>query len=368
MRRRIPVLMILANLLAFPPTAWAADTDNPELPLEVVRSFKPLKGYIQTAALSSDEKLVAAGGRQTDTLFVWELDTGKERARLKIDHNCYTFNAAFSADNKTIAWEDGDVGVVRVFDVESGKLVRQFTYFSTRGPGAKGAAHHSYGSSFSGSGKLFAFANLIGGNKGVDLWDVETGKLIRQFPHPYPNSCAISADEKFLATQDSFGEIRVWDMKGKQLHTFRRVPNPDKAMAAYTLLVLSPDGKHLAAGGHLDDNVTVWNLETKKKILEVSPGGKGSIPSTTVFTRDSNWVGVGYSGGVQFYDLASGNKVGVLKSDYPFTEKSFQITQKTGYLTGAGPDELRLYRPRKGSEKEIPFFVPMEGIEKKPEK
>src|SRR5262249_2470543 len=160
------------------------------------------------------------------------------------------------------------------------------------------------------------FACRPGLSQSVDLWDVETGKLIRQFPHPSPNSCAISADEKVIATQDGLGEIRVFDIKGKQLHTFRRTLKMEKTPAAYTLLVLSPDGKYLAAGGHIDDNVTVWDIQTEKKVLELSPGGKDSIPSTAVFTRDSKWVGVGYgnrgTGILQFYDIKSGKKVGMV--------------------------------------------------------
>jgi WD40 repeat protein len=235
-------------------------------------------------------------------------------------------------------------------------------------PGAKGGSHHhSYGAAFSNSGKLFAFAGGGGASKGVDLWDFETGKMVRQFPHPFPNSCAISADEKMIATQDSLGEIRVFDIKGKQLHTFRRTTNPPRTMAAYTLIALSPDGKHLAAGGHLDDNVTVWNLETEKKVLELSPGGKDSIPSTAVFTRDGKWVGVGYNdratGLLQFYDIKSGKKVGVVKSDWPFAETSVRITEKTGYLTSAGRDELRLFGPSKGRETDLPFFVPSKESE-----
>jgi WD40 repeat protein len=358
--------MILAGLALLPSLSRAADGDD-ELPLEVVRTFQPLKGFIQTAALSPDEKLIACGARLTDTLFVWELDTGKERTRIKLDHTCYTFNAAFSADGKTIAWEDGGAGVVRVFDTTSGKMVRQFTIMKVP-PGAKGASHHhSYGAAFSNSGKLFAFAGGGGASKSVDLWDVETGKMVRQFPHSFPNSCAISADEKMIATQDSFGEIRVFDIKGKQLHTFRRTLNQPRAAAAYTLLALSPDGKHLAAGGHLDDNVTVWNLETEKKVLELSPGGKESIPSTALFTRDGKWVGVGYNvlatAYLQFYDVASGKKVGAVKSEWPFAETSVRMTEKTGYLTSAGRDELRLYGPSKGRETDLPFFVPAKESE-----
>ena len=367
MHSRIRVALILAGLAVLPSVARAADPEaNDELPLEVVRTFAPLKGFIQTAALSPDEKLVAAGARLTDTLFVWEMETGKERTRIKLDHNCYTFNAAFAADGKTIAWEDGGAGVVRVFDTTSGKMVRQFTFLKIP-QGAKGSHHHSYGAAFSNSGKLFAFASGFGFNKNVELWDVETGKLVRQFPHNFANSCAISADEKMIATQDSLGEIRVFDIKGKQLHAFRRSPKMEKAQAAYTLIALSPDGKHLAAGGHFDDNVTVWNLETGKKVLELSPGGKDSIPSTAVFTRDGKWVAVGSNVGatavLQFYDIKSGKKVGVVKSDWPFNETSVRITEKTGYLTSAGRDELRLYGPSKGRETDLPFFVPSKESE-----
>src|SRR5262249_39968374 len=75
MHSRIRVALILAGLAVLPSVARAADPEaNDELPLEVVRTFAPLKGFIQTAALSPDEKLIAAGARLTDTLFVWEME------------------------------------------------------------------------------------------------------------------------------------------------------------------------------------------------------------------------------------------------------------------------------------------------------
>src|SRR5437660_898034 len=94
--------------------AVAADPDaGEELPLEVVRTFKPLKGICHVAAFSPDQKTLASAASDTDTLFLWDVESGKELARCKLDHNCANFNIAFSADGKTIAWEDAVAGVVR---------------------------------------------------------------------------------------------------------------------------------------------------------------------------------------------------------------------------------------------------------------
>src|SRR4051812_25634393 len=57
--------------------ARGADPDkNAELPLEVLRTFKPGKSITQCAAFSPDEKILAAGSRETDTLYLYDVETG----------------------------------------------------------------------------------------------------------------------------------------------------------------------------------------------------------------------------------------------------------------------------------------------------
>ena len=74
----------------------------------------------------------------------------------------------------------------------------------------------------------------------VRIWNVETGKLVRELPvHSRVWSLAFSQNGKYLfgATRD----INVWDVEaGKMVQQIRSNPEPMS-------LALSPDGKRLAA-------------------------------------------------------------------------------------------------------------------------
>src|SRR5262249_35201173 len=55
------------------------------------------------------------------------------------------------------------------------------------------------------------------------LWEVEGGKLLRQFEatKQQPVGCAVSSDGKRLALAEVGGSVTVWDVaKGKPLHDF----------------------------------------------------------------------------------------------------------------------------------------------------
>ena len=192
-----------------------------ELPLEVVRTFKALQGEINLVAFSPDEKIIALGSVNSDTLFLYNVETGKEHSRIKLNRAPMgPFTFAFSADGKTIAWrETFPDGIVRIFDSANGKLLRQFGF------GRVGGVAHSYGSDFSPDGKLFAVVNTSN-KKTVELWSVVTGKPVRAFVHDLANSVAFAPDGKGLATQDMYGQVRLWDLNGKIIHQFDRPLKP----------------------------------------------------------------------------------------------------------------------------------------------
>jgi WD40 repeat protein len=360
---RLRVVLTLTGLAALTIPAARADDKEP-LPIEVIRTLKGPKGLVCNVTLSPDGKRLAAGGRLDNTVYIWDVETGEEKARLKLDNKTYTMLLGFSANGKSLSWDDGSSGVVRTYDVESGKVLKQFTYQS-RGK----SNHHAYGTAFSSDAKLFAYGASFGGQS-VELWDVETGKLVRELPLPSPNSVAFSADGKMLAGQDSFGRIRIWDEKGKQLHEVQR-PVKQKMQVAATMLAFSPDGKYLAAAGQVDMAITVWEAQSGKKVQSLTLPGTEEV-SGLVFSADGKWIGGSFLQGrtetLHFWELATGKKGGSVNEDRPlgFTERSMIFSPSGAFFTAGGVDQVRLYGAKKGHEKDVPFFAPAPSMDVKP--
>jgi WD40 repeat protein len=374
--RCLPALLGLLGGFLTPTFAQFQLEPEQELPLKSVRVFKALQGEINWVAFSHDESMIALGSRNSDTVFLYDVETGKERSRLKLDHTPLDpFAFAFSADDKTISWRESFPGsVMRIFETSSGKLVRQFPY------GEHNGVAHSYGSCFSPDGKLFAIVNPAPAGKTVELWSVETGREVGSVSHDGPNSCAFSPDGKLLATQDGYGQIRVWDMKGKKVHEFARSARP-RQESPMTAVTFSPDGKRLAAAGtFLDDSaVIIWDLETGKKIKEVDYKTRGPAAlSAMVFTPHGKWIGVSTRGGfgataITFWDIESGKKLGVVKADgrirgAGFVEKSVMFTPSGKYFAAGVGGEVHLYAPQKDTKEPLQFVVPAKEPKMKPDK
>jgi WD40 repeat protein len=99
----------------------------------------------------------------------------------------------------------------------------------------------------------------------VKLWDVETGKLSREWKSDEPEAgfgaLALSRDGQVLA---SGGEpaVRLWDVASGKLR--RRIDVP--GWWGQSGLALSPDGKAVVADHK--GAVGIWDVETRKPLLE----------------------------------------------------------------------------------------------------
>jgi WD40 repeat protein len=106
---------------------------------------------------------------------------------------------------------------------------------------------------------------LIGGslNGDTNLWDVETGALIRSFTdRPSIQAIAVSdaptqaTQPPLIASGDYQGGIELHDLTTGELHLALEVPETVVQSVAF-----SPNGKNLASG-HWNGTVQLWDVET----------------------------------------------------------------------------------------------------------
>jgi hypothetical protein len=176
----------------------------------------------------------------------------------------------FSPDGKTLASAD-DYGpaAIHLWDVTTGKLLRQM----------KGHEDRIHSVAFSADGKTLASGG--GGDYEIRLWDAATGKEVRRLTgHSYyVRSLAFSADGQYLASVTQDGAIFLWEAASGRLLARLRERGRDRAYS----VAFSPDGKALAAA---DDGGTIllWEAATRKQRLKLLSPQKGV--SSLAFSPD----------------------------------------------------------------------------------
>jgi WD40 repeat protein len=195
--------------------------------------------WAQGVAFSPDSKTLAIGGEDAK-VHLWDVATGKviatfeEQAKekeppgwgLPLGNTC----VAFSPDGKVLA-SAGIVllwGRVMLWDVATGKQKARLN---------KAAECLA----FSPNGKVLATTVLQGA---VILWDVATGKeKTTIWAGRGVSSVAFSPDGQVLASAGSEKTVQLWDVRtGKQIGTLRG------HTASVIAVAFSPDGKTIASG------------------------------------------------------------------------------------------------------------------------
>jgi WD40 repeat protein len=239
---------------------------------------------------SPDGTLIAVAGPE-NFVTLWDVATGKKRGALSA-FTTYMRDARFTADGQWVVGLDR-AGTVSVWETATGRYLRSIQ--------AKARAF-----TLTPAKQLVTTAD-----KGrLDLWDLTTGKLVRELPEPssgdfLSHPLVVSGDGRWLAFVGDEGKsVVVLDLAtGKVRYRFREHKEPVQVLA------LSADGKQLASYAyHKDRRVLVWDLATGKLAQTIK--------------RESGWVtymtfspagktlacGLDNGGGVTLYNPATGKQ------------------------------------------------------------
>jgi WD40 repeat protein len=108
---------------------------------------------------------------------------------------------AFWSESRLLATANGDLKIVRVWDVRLGGLVRLISGLSAP---IRSAA-------FAPSGRLLA---TVFGDRFVSLWSVATGIELRRLDAggDHSRTVAFSPDGRMLAAAGNDGDVRLWEL------------------------------------------------------------------------------------------------------------------------------------------------------------
>jgi formylglycine-generating enzyme required for sulfatase activity/tetratricopeptide (TPR) repeat protein len=185
---------------------------------------------------------------------------------------------AFSPDGRYLAGGNlnragGDKPyVIKVWDLQTGKVTATL----------EGTLGWLFTVAFDTNGKRL----FCGGEKGLDVWDLASGKIARSFAEEdgahWFYSFAVSPDGKKLAWGNASTKVKVWEIGSD---------NPPVSLeghkAGVNYAAFSPEGKLLATGS--DTELLLWDaekLELVKRIntsagwLAFEPGGKSLLTAT----------------------------------------------------------------------------------------
>jgi WD40 repeat protein len=281
---------------------WDTDTGKQVQRLLDVPNY----GGIEVLAFGPDGKTLFSGAGGPGPV-QWDLQTGKPLRRFDCGAKVWTRALALSRDGKLLASRDGVNGVIRVWDVASGKATRRL-------PG--------------GSGQLAfapdASALYVADGPVVRVWQVATGKeLLPRWGHNSGLASVVcSPDGRRIATAAQDG-LCVWDATGKELHHLSCGPrsnvafSPDGALLAVACADGSVQYKAPKGANLTGTRLRLWEAATGKEIARfqaekaqltfVAFSGDGK----TLLTADH------YDGSISLRDLATGKEVRRFRVTHP---------------------------------------------------
>jgi len=184
---------------------------------------------------------------------------------------------------------------VCVWEMVTGKLLRQF-------PGC----FERRNIALSPNGKLVA----VGQEKTILLWDIDSGKEVCRLAHPDATGFAFSPDGKILAAADHGPYILMWDIAiGKNI---AEIPW-QRGNSSVAQLTFTPDGKTLIAGENFDSKISLVDVASRKTRHQLD--ARGGVIFSFALSPDGGLLATGgRKGDIPIWDVKTGKLIQKLQA------------------------------------------------------
>ena len=290
--------------------------------------------YFSSIELSPDGTRLAAADGVDPWVRVWDLNTGKELERLKLDASLQTF--AFLPDSRTLltldwggmarAWDTDsgqerfrlahgtdvklavmDAGkgriatasgvVAQVWDVAAGRKLAQFSQRQdvehlTLDPGGQRLATREY------------FSSVLEEKARANLWDLGgSGEAIQLLHDEEINDIGFSADGSRLMTTSRDRFVRLWDTaSGEERQRLAQEGPVGRAALSADAQLLAASVRPESGSDNADEMVSVWHLPSARRLARLPH--YGNQVDGLAFSSDGRWLGSA-AGTLRLWDAQS---------------------------------------------------------------
>jgi WD40 repeat protein/serine/threonine protein kinase/tetratricopeptide (TPR) repeat protein len=284
---------------------------------------------VRCFSFAPDGKTLVTGSEQK-TLKIWDVATGRERARFHA-HLGPVLDVAFSPDGRTLAGSSGfENGLTILWDL------------STQPPRETLHVGAANAVAFSADGKTLATGDFSGG---VHLWDVATGRerAKHQTSLGWISSVAFSPGGDTLAIGTENRSVRLWEPASGREWTYPH-------LADVQSVAFSPDGKTLASGS-ADGTVALWDLaapQEERLALEHSP-----VVGRLAFSADGKILAATGEGRIRLWDASTGRERAPLHGHAGSDGALALAPDGKTLATGAVDHTIQLWETSTGQERAV---------------